>query len=87
MKTTKFKKLLLVGLGNIVSGIFFGAGCIMIEHADNTWWHAEKDTSTQDEVAAADEDTPSNTPVGLTTVKATKNDSTAPKIANRNPIK
>ena len=86
MKTTKFKKLLLVGLGNIVSGIFFGAGCIMIEHADNTWWHAEKDRSQQDEVAN-DEDTPSSTPVGLTAVKAVKNDSTAPEIANRRPLK
>jgi 1,4-dihydroxy-2-naphthoate octaprenyltransferase len=86
VKTTKFKKLLFVGLGNIVSGIFFGAGCIMIEHVDNTWWHAEKDTSTQDEVAA-DEDTPSSTPVGLTAVKAANNDRTAPEIANRRSIK
>ena len=41
MKKTRFKELLAVGLGNIVSGIFFGTGCIMIEHADNLWIHPE----------------------------------------------
>ncbi len=85
MKTTKFRKLLLVGLGNIVSGIFFGAGCIIVEHADNTWWHADKDTSQQNEVAI-DEDTPSSTPVSLTETKAVKQGSTAPKLANRHQV-
>lgn len=41
MKKTRFKELLAVGVGNIVSGIFFGTGCILIEHADNLWIHPE----------------------------------------------
>jgi hypothetical protein len=78
VKTSKFKKLLLVGLGNIVSGICFGLGCIAIEHIDNTWWHAEKDPSQQEEVAQ--EETPTSTPVSLTATKAAKPDSNAPKL-------
>ena len=38
---TKLKHLLLVGLANITSGIFFGAGCLIIERADSTWFHPE----------------------------------------------
>jgi hypothetical protein len=41
MKKTRLKELFLVGLSNVVSGVFFGTGCIMIEHADNAWWHNE----------------------------------------------
>jgi hypothetical protein len=41
VKITRFKELLLVGLGHIAAGIFFGTGCIIVEHADNTWWHPE----------------------------------------------
>ena len=41
MKKTRLKELLVVGLSNVISGVFFGTGCIMIEHADNTWWHNE----------------------------------------------
>ncbi len=78
MKTSRFKKLLLVGLGNILSGICFGLGCIAIEHIDNTWWHAEKDPSQQEEVA--DERTPTSTPVSLTATEAVKQPSTAPKL-------
>jgi hypothetical protein len=48
VKKPRLKELLLVGLSNVVSGVFFGTGCIMIEHADNAWWHNE---------SAADEET------------------------------
>ncbi len=41
MKNIRFKELLIVGLGNIASGMFFGAGCIIVEHVDNTWLHPE----------------------------------------------
>jgi hypothetical protein len=27
-----------VVLGNLVSGMFFGTGCIIVEHIDNVWW-------------------------------------------------
>ncbi len=41
MPKIRYKELLVVGLGNIVSGIFFGVGCIIVEHVDNTWLHPE----------------------------------------------
>ncbi len=86
MKTTKFKKLLLIGLGNIVSGIFFGTGCILIEHIDNTWWHADKDTSPPGETVANDDADSGNSPVGLA-VKSVKTDSYAPGLASRRQVK
>ncbi len=81
MRKTRFKKLLWVGLGNIVSGIFFGVGCILVEHADNKWWNAETDTSQQEEVA--DEDTSDTTPVSLTATKSGKPAATTPKLASK----
>jgi hypothetical protein len=41
MTKIRYKELLVVGLGNIASGMFFGAGCIIVEHVDNTWLHPE----------------------------------------------
>jgi hypothetical protein len=41
MTKIRYKELLVVGLGNVVSGIFFGTGCIIVEHVDNTWLHPE----------------------------------------------
>jgi hypothetical protein len=41
MTKIRYKELLVVGLGNVVSGIFFGTGCILVEHVDNTWLHPE----------------------------------------------
>ena len=50
MKRYKFKRLLMLGLGNIASGIFFGIGCVIVEHVDSTWWQA-KETSQQETAA------------------------------------
>jgi hypothetical protein len=67
MKKIRLKRLLLVGLGNIVSGIFFGTGCILIEYADNTWFHPE--TISQDD-SSSDEEAPIKPPTaGLTAIK------------------
>jgi hypothetical protein len=41
MTKIRYKELLVVGLSNIASGMFFGAGCIIVEHVDNTWLHPE----------------------------------------------
>jgi hypothetical protein len=41
MTKIRYKEILMIGLGNIVSGMFFGAGCIIVEHVDNTWIHPE----------------------------------------------
>jgi hypothetical protein len=41
MPKIRFKELLSVGLGNVVAGMFFGVGCIIVEHVDNTWLHPE----------------------------------------------
>ncbi len=73
MRKFRLKRLLLVGISNIASGIFFGTGCILIEHADNTWWNAETPTE-QEEAAsstATDEEVvPTKHPtVGLTAIK------------------
>jgi hypothetical protein len=77
VRKTKFKKLFLVCLGNLVSGMFFGAGCLIVEHADNTWWHAETNTSD-------DEDQPK---VGLAETEPVKGNSGRPTLANRRLIK
>jgi hypothetical protein len=39
-KKFKLKKLLLRGLGTLISGIIFGMGCVISEHIDN-WSQAE----------------------------------------------
>ncbi len=77
MKKTKFKRLLLVGLGNLVSGMFFGAGCIIVEHIDNTWWHAEANSSD-------DEEKPK---VGLAETEPVKGNGGRSTFANRRLIK
>jgi hypothetical protein len=41
MTKIRYKELLMVGLGNVVAGMFFGVGCIIVEHVDNTWLHPE----------------------------------------------
>jgi hypothetical protein len=41
MTKIRYKELLVVGLGHVVSGIFFGMGCILVEHVDNTWLHPD----------------------------------------------
>jgi hypothetical protein len=41
MPKIRYKELLMVGLGNVAAGMFFGVGCIIVEHVDNTWLHPE----------------------------------------------
>jgi hypothetical protein len=57
--------------------MFFGAGCLIVEHADNTWWHAQSNTSD-------DEDQPK---VGLAETEPVKGNSGRPTLANRRLIK
>ncbi len=64
MKKTRFKELLAVALGNIVSGIFFGTGCILIEHADNLWLHPE---TAQDESESETNTTATSQPKSIQT--------------------
>ena len=42
METTRFRQLLLIGLGNLAAGMFFGTGCIIVEHIDSVWWPGEE---------------------------------------------
>jgi hypothetical protein len=38
----------MVGIGNLTSGILFGAGCLFAEHIDSNWVQSEReDTSTE----------------------------------------
>jgi hypothetical protein len=39
------KGVFAVVLGNLVSGMFFGTGCIIVEHIDNTWWPTDDTTA------------------------------------------
>jgi hypothetical protein len=68
MKKTRLKRLFIVGLGNVVSGIFFGTGCILVEQADRTWIHPE--AISQDDGSSDDDEAPikRSTP-GLTAIK------------------
>ena len=84
MRKTKFKKLLLVGLGNLVSGIFFGVGCILVEHADNTWWHAESDRSKDEEIAEA---APGEKVMGLAAMKPSESNPIHSTRASRRFVK
>ena len=65
MKKYKLKKLLVIGLCNLTSGIFFGAGCIVVEHIDNTWLQTA-DSSHQQEIAANENDSGSSSSLELT---------------------
>jgi hypothetical protein len=42
-----FKRLLMIGLCNLISGIVFGAGCLIVEHIDSNWWQSKEATSTE----------------------------------------
>jgi hypothetical protein len=41
-----FKRLLMLGLCNLTSGIVFGAGCLVAEHIDD-WWQSQEASSTE----------------------------------------
>jgi hypothetical protein len=57
------KGVLAVVLGNLVSGMFFGTGCIIVEHIDNTWWPT-------DDTTAQAEPTPKSKVVARNSVRA-----------------
>jgi hypothetical protein len=40
-----FKRLLMLGLCNLISGIVFGAGCLVAEHIDSNWWQSKEASS------------------------------------------
>jgi hypothetical protein len=42
-----FKRLLILGLCNLISGIVFGAGCLVAEHIDSNWWQSQETSSTE----------------------------------------
>ena len=50
MHRTRIKKIILVksfllsGLGNLASGLFFGTGCIIVDHIDG-WLNPQDDTT------------------------------------------
>jgi hypothetical protein len=39
------KGVFAVVLGNLVSGMFFGTGCLIVEHIDNAWWPNDDTTA------------------------------------------
>jgi hypothetical protein len=45
---TKFKQILAIGLGNIVSGMLFGTGCLIVEHIDESWSPADNIAQAED---------------------------------------
>jgi hypothetical protein len=42
-----FKRLLILGLCNLTSGLVFGAGCLVAEHIDSNWWQSKETSSTE----------------------------------------
>ena len=32
----------MLGIFNLTSGIVFGAGCLIAEHVDSSWWQAKE---------------------------------------------
>jgi hypothetical protein len=84
VRKTKFKKLLLVGLGNLVSGMFFGVGYILVEHADNTWWNVESDRSKDEEIAEA---APGEKVMGLVAIEPCESSPTHSIRASRRFVK
>ena len=48
MNASRHKRILSAGLlGNLISGMFFGTGCLIVEHIDSTW--LSKDDNAQEE--------------------------------------
>jgi hypothetical protein len=41
------KRLLILGLCNLISGMVFGAGCLVAEHIDSSWWQAQEAGSSE----------------------------------------
>jgi hypothetical protein len=51
MNANRHNKILSAGLlGNLISGMFFGTGCLIVEHIDSTW--ISKDDSAQEETTS-----------------------------------
>jgi hypothetical protein len=62
VETTRFRQLLLIGLGHLAAGMFFGTGCIIVEHVDHVWW-PDQDTA-QEKTAAEPTGSPHRTATG-----------------------
>jgi hypothetical protein len=43
----RFRRLLMVGLCNLTSGIFFGTGCLIAERIDSNWVQSKEASSTK----------------------------------------
>ena len=41
MKKIRLQELFLFGFVNLAAGMFFGTGCVIVEHADNILWPTE----------------------------------------------
>ena len=53
LKKFRVRRLLVLGLCNLTSGIVFGAGCLIAEHIDSSWWQS-RDGATPEKVAASE---------------------------------
>jgi hypothetical protein len=42
------KGVFAVLLSNLVSGMFFGTGCIIVEHVNSAWWPDDDNTAQVD---------------------------------------
>jgi hypothetical protein len=49
---TKFKQILAIGLGNIVSGMLFGTGCLIVEHIDDSWSPTDNTAQAEDKTTS-----------------------------------
>ena len=58
IKKIQFNPVLRIALGNIVSGMLFGTGCILVERAGNTLWPSESTDREQEDVAPAKQKSP-----------------------------
>ncbi len=51
VNANRHKRILSAGLlGNLISGMFFGIGCLIVEHIDNKWF-ASDETAQQEPTA------------------------------------
>ncbi len=65
MNANRRNKILSAGLlGNLVSGMFFGVGCLIVEHIDSKWFadedKAQQETTVKPKVADRESTPPAN---------------------------
>jgi hypothetical protein len=58
MKMIQFKPFFTLALGNIVAGMLFGTGCIIVEHAHNRLWRSESTIQEQEDIAPVKQKSP-----------------------------